>query len=176
MDLLDAVSGQRATRHFRNTPVPRATIVRILDAARWTGSARNRQPWRFVAVADGEVQRRLAQCGRYAGHLGTAPAVIVLLSDPEAGSDTDFDMGRLCQSVVLAADAMGIGSCPATFFPDDNTVRAARICGAPAPWQAVHALAVGFPAAAPHGRSAVPTGRTPLDRILTCIGWEDDGA
>src|SRR5699024_5258625 len=166
---LELIAGLRATRHFSDAPVGRDEVERILDAARWTGSARNRQPWRCVSVADPDLQARLARVGDYAGHLGVAPGVLVLLSDDSAGSDTEFGMGRLCQSIALAARAVGLGSCPATLYPQDNADTAARLLGAAAPWSAHHALTLGRPAPAPAGRSAIPTGRLPVTEVLTHV-------
>ncbi|MEW2353028.1 nitroreductase family protein [Spirillospora sp. NPDC029432] len=57
------VSSLRATRWFDDRPVPAAEIVRMLEAARWTGSARNRQPWRFVVVQDRGPLRELSLLG-----------------------------------------------------------------------------------------------------------------
>lgn len=162
--------GPRATRRFTDEPVPRGQIEQIVDAARWTGSARNRQPWRFVAVTDPLLRRRLAGLGRYAAHLAGAPTALVLLSDTAAGSDTEFDLGRVCQALVLAADIAGLGSCPVTLHPDDNAIAAARAVGAAEPWRAHYVLALGYPAPVLAGRSAVPTGRRSVAELLTHIG------
>ncbi|HEX9792416.1 MAG TPA: nitroreductase family protein [Planctomycetota bacterium] len=52
MDFLDLARRRISVRHFTAEPVPRATIERILEAARWAPSGANRQPWRFVVVGD----------------------------------------------------------------------------------------------------------------------------
>ena len=60
MDAIEAIMGRRSVRRFAGTPVPRATIERIVDAGRMAPTARNVQPWRFVAVTDTETRRALA--------------------------------------------------------------------------------------------------------------------
>jgi len=45
----------RATRWWQPDAVPREVVERIVDGARWTGSARNAQPWRFVHVKIGRA-------------------------------------------------------------------------------------------------------------------------
>ncbi|MEU3269985.1 nitroreductase family protein [Saccharomonospora sp. NPDC006951] len=160
----------RATRHFADLPVTRADIEAIVDAARWTGSARNRQPWRFVSVTGHALRQRLATLGQYALPIATAPAALVLLSDSSAGRDTEFDLGRVCQSLVLAAHAAGLGSCPVSLYPEANAVAAARMAGYDLPWLANHAIALGHPAPAPAGRSAILSGRKPVSELLTHIG------
>lgn len=154
----------RATRWFTSEPVSPADVDRILDTGRWTGSARNRQPWRIAVVRDGDVRARLSRLGAYALHLAAAPLVLLLAIDTAGGgADAEFDAGRLAQSLMLAADALGLGSCPVTFFPGDNVARATALAGLAPPWRVRTAIALGRPAPAPGGgRPAIPTGRKPL--------------
>jgi nitroreductase len=138
-----------------------------LEVGRWTGSARNHQPWRFAVVRDSLVRERLSQLGQYAQHLTTAPVIIVVLADPTLGrSDVEFDVGRLCQNLVLAASAQGLGSCPVTLHPENNATTAARLVGLDSPWRAGHVVAVGHSAPRPRGRSAIATGRRPIDELI----------
>src|SRR5262245_37278 len=44
----------RQFREFTDEAPTDAQLEAILDAARWTGSAGNEQPWRFVVVRDRE--------------------------------------------------------------------------------------------------------------------------
>ena len=50
---------RRTVRKFSPEPVPRAIIEDCLRAAGSAPSGANRQPWRFVAVGDPEVKRRI---------------------------------------------------------------------------------------------------------------------
>ncbi|PXY30336.1 hypothetical protein DI005_12095 [Prauserella sp. PE36] len=161
------ITSLRATRFFLDHAVPPEDIEAIVDVARWTGSARNRQPWRFVAVNDRGVRAGLARLGQYAQVLAHAPTVLLLLSGPDRSQDTEFDLGRVCQSLLLAAHARSLGSCPVSLYPEDNAYAAARLVGLCAPWRADHAIALGRPAPAPPGRSAIPTGRKPVRELLT---------
>ncbi|GAA1948083.1 nitroreductase family protein [Amycolatopsis minnesotensis] len=168
--MAELITTLRAIRAFDGTPVPRAEIEAIVDEARWTGSARNRQPWRFAAVTDPALREALAKLGQYARPLASAPTALLLLSDPGAGADTEFDLGRVCQSVLLCAHARALATCPVTLYPDDNAREAARLAGFPPPWLARHAVAIGHPGPAVVGRSAVPTGRKPVGELLTHVG------
>jgi len=168
-ELLAALRSLRATRFFSNAPVDDALVDELIDVARWTGSARNRQPWRVVVVRDAAVRAELAGLGAYAAHLGGAPVVLLLAADLDAGGrDAELDLGRFAQTLMLAAHARGLGSCPATFFPDENVERAARLVGLTPPLRARTAIGLGWPAPASHprgARSAIPRGRLPLDAI-----------
>ena len=60
MDAALVIKSRRSIRSFKPNKVPRNVIRAIMDLARWTPSAHNAQPWRFVVIDDGEVKRRLA--------------------------------------------------------------------------------------------------------------------
>jgi nitroreductase len=170
-DLLAAVSSLRATRWFTGDPVTDDELRAVLEAARWTGSARNRQPWRFVIVRDAGVRRELGLLGSYAAHLAAAPVVVALAVDEDGGGeDAQFDAGRVAQNLMLAAGALGLGSCPASFFPRANADRASLLCRVTEPWRVRTAISLGRPAPAPGGTSAIPTGRFPLAHLVTEIG------
>jgi nitroreductase len=59
MELRDALSTTGAVRDFTDEPVDDATLVRVLDLARFAPSGGNRQGWRVVVVKDPAVRRRL---------------------------------------------------------------------------------------------------------------------
>ena len=165
---LRALRSLRAVRRFTDEPVADGDLDRILEAGRWTGSARNRQPWRVAVVRDGARRAELARLGAYAGHLEGAPVVLLLAVDTAAGgADAEFDAGRLAQTLMLAAAALGLGTCPVTFFPDANVVRATSIAGLAPPWRVRNGIALGRPAppAPLAGRPAIPTGRRPLSDV-----------
>jgi len=54
--LLDFMRARRSLRMYRDEPVPRDRIERLLEAATWAPSAHNRQPWRF-AIIDQEATK-----------------------------------------------------------------------------------------------------------------------
>lgn len=60
MDTFEALYTTRAMRRVKPDPVPEDDIKRILDAAIRAPSPGNVQQWRFVAVTDRDVMRRLA--------------------------------------------------------------------------------------------------------------------
>jgi nitroreductase len=58
MELLTALRQRQSIRAFKGDPVPREVITKILDAARWSPSWGNTQPWELVVVG-GEAVKRL---------------------------------------------------------------------------------------------------------------------
>ncbi|MGD9571413.1 MAG: nitroreductase family protein [Thermoleophilia bacterium] len=167
-DRLAALAALRATRWFTAEGVDDADLDRVLEVGRWTGSARNRQPWRVAVVRDAARREELSRLGAFALHLANAPVVLLLGIDTDAGgADAAFDAGRLAQSLMLAADALGLGTCPVTFFPDANVAQATALAGLAPPWTVRNGIALGHPAPAPAGtgRRAIPGGRRRLSEI-----------
>lgn len=154
----DHILRLRAIRSFRSDPVAEDDLSRLLEAARWTGSSKNRQLWSFVVVADPEQKERLAECGTFTSPIRDAPMALALVQEP---GGYEFDTGRLAQNVMLAADAIGLASCPITLHRDE---RAGEVLGLPAGARCRYAIAVGYPAPSAGARRL--GGRKPLDELV----------
>ena len=166
-EVVRALAARPSVRSFDGRPVAPELIDQLVEPARWTGSARNRQPWRFLAVDDAPTLRSLATLGAYAQHVATAPCAIVILSADNGMRDTEFDVGRVAQTLSLAAAALGLGCCLATIYPDDNVTRAAALLRVADGWLPRHVLSIGHPGPRPTGRRAIPGGRLDPDELLT---------
>ena len=58
--LLHLIKTRRSLRRYRPEPVPRSLVERLLEAAIWSPSAHNRQPWRFVVLETAQAKQGLA--------------------------------------------------------------------------------------------------------------------
>jgi len=155
-DIYRHILGLRALRSYRDDPIPDDLVERLLEAARWTGSSKNRQDWSFIVV-DGEQKERLAACGDFTGPLRAAPIAVALVEEQDG---YEFDIGRAAQNVMLAAAALGLASCPITLHRDRG---AGAVLEVPEGARCRYAIAVGFPAA-----DAAPRrfgGRKPLGEL-----------
>lgn len=155
------VRGLRATRSFRPDPLPDELVSQILEAARWTGSSKNSQPWELVVVTDPAHKEQLAACGRFTEAITAAPLAVALVRKPRGG---DFDIGRLAQNLMLGAATLGVASCPVTLH-DEAAAR--RVLGVPSSYGCRYALGLGYPAQ-DRGRpgTRVAGGRRPLQELV----------
>jgi nitroreductase len=64
VDAYLALVSKRDTRRYTEWAIPEDLVRRLLEAGRVAGSSRNRQPWRFVIVADPALRERVAGPGR----------------------------------------------------------------------------------------------------------------
>jgi nitroreductase len=155
-DHYDRILALRALRSYSDAPLPNALIERLLEAARWTGSSKNLQSWSFVVV-DGEQKERLTACGDFTVPLSAAPIAFALV---EESGGYEFDTGRVAQNLMLAADTLGLASCPITLHREDDAL---AILGLPEGARCRYAIAVGYPA-----DDAVPLkfgGRKPMGDV-----------
>ena len=139
-DTYDAILGLRAIRSFEPRAVDPHDLDRVLEAARWTGSSKNRQNWSLVLVDDLDRKAAVAAAGDFTTPIDAAPMVICLVEEP---GGYEFDTGRLAQNIMLAADALGLASCPITLHRDAD---AADALGLPEDRRCRYAIAIGYPA------------------------------
>src|SRR5215467_143742 len=74
MELFDVMRRTFSAREFTSDPVPDATLVKILDHARFAPSGGNRQGWRVIVVRDPATKRALADLSGVAAKRYTAQA------------------------------------------------------------------------------------------------------
>jgi nitroreductase len=152
------IVGLRAVRHFAAEPLDPTHLEMILEAARWTGSAKNRQDWSFVVLDDAEAKRAVAAAGDFTGPMLAAPVAIAIVQEP---GGYEFDSGRVAQNIMLAADAIGVASCPVTLHRDGE---AATTLGLPPDRRCRYAIALGYPADTAGG--SLGGGRKPLAELV----------
>lgn len=170
MDAFECIRTMRAVRQFSETRVPDEVLTRILQAGRWSGSAKNSQPWHLIVVRDRDSLARLSECGQFAGHLRGAALGIAIVVEPVA-TRGEFDSGRLSQNMQLAAWADGVGSCIAAMYEEE---KAKAILGVPAPMSMIYVISFGYPLTQerPQRLPALSgRGRKKLDDIVHWEKW-----
>jgi nitroreductase len=146
VDTFEAVRTVLAVRCFTKKPIPPEIIQRIVEAARLTGSGKNRQPWHFVVVQDPETIVRLAALAKTGPYIAGAAAAVVV-----ATAKDDFavsDGSRAIQSMILTAWSEGVGSNWVGFHGLDP-VRS--LLGIPSDLDVLAVVPLGYPADARSG-------------------------
>src|SRR6202165_3925295 len=163
------IKSLRSVRQFSDREIPDDVLRDILDTGRWTGSAKNTQPWDLVVVRNRETLKALAKCGQFAGHLAGAKLAVGLVM---RGDDawTGMDEGRLMQNLMLAAWAHGVGSFIGSIYPQHQQ-RARELLGIPENRYLRTMLSIGYPASPQALRlppnAGIPRGRRPLDDLVS---------
>ncbi len=163
MDALKAILTKRDSRSFTEQPVDDNDLSRVLQAGRMAGSAKNVQPCRFVVLTETTRKQELAACGQFSAWIPQAPVNIAVVI-PEDGRD--FDAGRSAQNMMVAANALGLASCPVTMHDQDC---ARRVLDLPDGYRVSIVLAIGHPV---EGTTAgMGAARVPLDEMVHRERW-----
>jgi nitroreductase len=166
VDTFLAIASKRDTRGYAERPIPDEVVQRILDAGRVAGSARNKQPWRFLVVDSAERRGQLAEAVYAPDNVNGARLVVAIQSSAA------MDVGRCMQNMMLAAWNEGVASCP-NGIADAERARTALGLGEEEPVATV--LTFGYPARErdPESRSAdewsARADRKPLDELVERI-------
>lgn len=119
--LKDLVSKNRSYRRFyQEVPVPMETLRELVDLARLSPSAANRQPLKYFLSNTPEINEKIFQCLSWAGYLpewpgpneGERPAAyLIMLGDSRITNNYFCDHGIAAQSILLGAVEKGLGGC-----------------------------------------------------------------
>ncbi len=143
MDLVELLKKRRSVREFTDKPIPKEVLEKIVDAGRFAPTARNVQPWEFVAVTNKETLKKIAGITEHGKFIVSAGACILVFSQ-----DTKYfleDCSAATQNVMLAAEALGIASC---WVAGDKKPYAGEfnlLLGVPADCKLVSIIALGYP-------------------------------
>lgn len=117
---MEAIFHRTSVRKYKNQPVEKEKITKILKAAMQAPSACNQQPWSFYVVTNKETIKQLSLTSPYASFTKDAPVIIVpcyKLEGLMAPEYAQIDMSISTENMWLETDAQGlggvwIGTCP----------------------------------------------------------------
>jgi nitroreductase len=149
MDTFLTIASKRDQRQYAERDIPAEVRNRILDAGRIAGSARNKQPWRFLVLENRDLVKQVAATVYAPGNLLGARLVVAIVVRGSPG----FDAGRAAQNMMLAAWNEGVTSCP-NGMPDPE--KTAELLPLGEEERPLNILSFGYPARArdPESRSA----------------------
>lgn len=165
---ITSLKNLRQSRRFLDRPVPREIVDDLLDVARWTGSAKNSQPWEFIVVDDRATNVALSEAGQFTKFLdNVAVSIVIVLAGVSPRSEA-YDEGRVSERLMLAADHHGLGSGTAWFSTPDAQDTVRQLLGIPAGRHVWSAVGFGYvDRSAPQRVTSVAGGRKPLEEIVS---------
>ena len=122
MDTYKTILTKLDVRQFDAKKVPVDVKLKVLEAARASGTGINKQHWRFILVQDKVVIRKLAEDSTSGGWVAGANFAVIVLADPQLGFHL-IDSGRAVQDMQLAAWDQGVISGLYTGFKEDRMRR-----------------------------------------------------
>lgn len=163
MNVFECILTRRSIRHFEKKPVDDKLIGVMLYMASHSPSAGNTQEWNFIVVRDEEIKKKLAYAALRQMFIAEAPVVIVVCSDLKKielkygnrGKElySIQDTANATMSILLTANALGLGSCWVGAF-DEDSVR--NILDLPENLRPIAIVPIGYPAEAPSTPYRIP--------------------
>jgi nitroreductase len=171
VELLPLLRDRRSVRAYDGTHVlTDDELTVLLEAARWSPSAGNSQPWAFlVGRRDDEAHRAFVELlAPSVRRWATAASVLVFtLNQVASGPEEDalgysdyaqYDLGQAVAHLTVQASALGLGVHQFAAFDHDGL---ARLAGVPPHWRVTTGVAVGRPVES----ELVPRERRPLSDL-----------
>jgi nitroreductase len=170
MEFVDVIRERRSTRAYRETPVERETLLRVLDAGRLAPSARNEQGWKFVAVQNRDKIEKLYHACNEEGFVKEAPVIIAA-----CGTNPDYimrcgqpaytiDVSIALTHIMLRAADLGLGSCWLGAF---NEKKVKEVLDIPDKVRVVALLTLGYSKFQPQQKS-----RKQFDEVVCFDRWK----
>ena len=154
MDAIETIFSRVSVRQYSDREISDENLHTILQAGMSGPSCVNARDWSFLVVRDRETLNKMADAnGRPAEPLRTAALGILVCGDlerafPRAPEYWVVDGAIAAQNMILAAQALGIGSVWLGTWPQMDRVQAqAALFGLPETQVPHSVIAFGYPAA-----------------------------
>jgi nitroreductase len=167
-EVAEQIRAVRQARLYRPDPVPADVVEELLEIARWTGSSRNTQPWRFIVITDKEQLRQISQLRPPINWVADVPLAIAIVLDGANVPSEAYDEGRVTERLLIGAHVLGLGGGIAWFGDDSQEAEGKRILGIPAERTARSVVAIGYPTTTKdHRPNRNVPGRKPLAELVS---------
>jgi nitroreductase len=126
MGVMSAIKMRRSIRHYKDKPVEKEKLDKVLEAGRLAPSASNSQEWKFVVVSDKGTREEVAIAANNQKFVREAPVVIVACATitdyiMECGQLAyPIDVAIAVDHITLKAVEEGLGTCWVCSFDEEE--------------------------------------------------------
>lgn len=167
MSILKVIKERRSVRRYKADPIPDDVLHRVLEAARFSPSGKNLQPWKFILVHDESLKQRLAEASFRQTFIAEAPVVVVACGDPDRCysrmgnymKSWAVDVAIAFEHLILQAQDEGLGTCWIGAFEEKDVK---SILDVPEGVRVLALTPLGYP-----DENPVPRGRKSLEEIVS---------
>lgn len=128
-ETLKTIFSRKSVRNMAGGPIERHTLELLIRAGMAAPSAKNTQPWEFIAITDRKTLDALADGLPYAKMLKQAGGAIIVCGDmTNEGGLVHWaeDCAAATQNILLAAESLGLGAVWTAAFPDEARIATVR--------------------------------------------------
>ena len=125
MDAIDCIKTRRSIRKFKPDPVPRETIMEILDCARHSPYA-GAPAWQFTIITDPKQKQEVVALKKtFPSPWAVNAPVLIGVSVDLSQSKRWIETGSIAATtILLATHALGLGACWVAMRYDDTILNA----------------------------------------------------
>lgn len=152
MEVIECILTRRSIRKYLDLPLEWEKVGMILDAGRMAPSAGNVQCWKFLIVRNYAVRKVLAEAAMNQTWMEQAPVHIVVCAEMSKIKRYYSMRGEMLyaiqdcalasENMMLAAHALGLGSCFVAAF---NEATVSRVLGIPDDARPQAIITLGYP-------------------------------
>ena len=153
MDIEEAIHKRRTIRRFKQDPIPREILKKLIDYARIAPAGSNIQAVEYVIVKNPAMREKMFPLVRWASSLpkeqrtpesGREPTVyiVVLVNTDIKKSYYDYDIGAAVENILLGAVSFGIGCC---WMGNINGNKIRTLLEIPENYEIKHVISLGYP-------------------------------
>lgn len=123
---MDAIMNRRSIRKFLDRPVPDDIQERLLRAAMQSPTGCDAQDWEFLVITDPDTRAAVSQASPYTVCARNAPLLILPLVNLNRIAEDSLlwtcDLSAACQTLLIAAEAEGLGAVWLAAYPHTERV------------------------------------------------------
>ena len=148
---LQFIFSRRSVRRYLDRSIPDEILTDLMEAAMAAPSAVAKDPWNFIVVRDRTTLDRIADFLPHGKMLRQAAAAIVVCGDIDRAHDGMEsymlqDCSAAIENILLAATALGLGSCWLGVHPRPDRIEGVRaLFNLPPNIIPVSGIALGWP-------------------------------
>ena len=167
---LHFIFNRRSVRKYENREIPDDKFKDLFEAAMAAPSAVAKDPWHFLLIRDRKTLDRIVKILPNGQMLRQAPAAIIVCGDINRahGNEVSYmlqDLSAAVENILLAATALGLGSCWLGVHPRPDRIDNIRtLFSLPENIIPMCGIALGWPAENPEPRTRYNQERVHLEK------------
>ena len=183
MPIAALLEHRRSVRAFLPRPVSTDDIEGLMEAARWSPSNGNRQPWRYILRVEEAARAALGPCLNRGNQWAmAAPLLITQVTRVEDSGQSNgvpyafFDCGLSVMCLIVEAESRGLRAHPMAGWNGEALVAE---LGIPIGYQPTVVIAVGYEGGGERldertrEKEAKPRVRRPINAIRASDRWSE---
>jgi len=167
---LQFIFNRRSVRKYENRQIPEEMFTHLFEAAMAAPSAVAKDPWHFLLIRERATLDSMVKILPNGQMLRQAPAAVIVCGDINKAHLNEVsymlqDLSAAVENILLAATALGLGSCWLGMHPRNDRMEGIRnLFSLPEDIIPMCGVALGWPAEQPGPRTRYNPDRVHLER------------